>query len=130
MQIAFDVRGPLRGKDRPRTNTKTKAIYTPRKTVRAESGIGYFANLAMRGMPLLTGPLAVDILVWVPIPKSWPKYKQRAADFVTGTPDCDNVAKTVCDALNGIVYADDSQISDLSIRRRYREGEASASILI
>jgi Holliday junction resolvase RusA-like endonuclease len=30
---------------------------------------------------------------------------------------CDNCAKSICDALNGIVYLDDSQIVELIIRR-------------
>jgi len=36
-------------------------------------------------------------------------------------PDCDNIAKIICDALNGIVYHDDSQVVDLEIRKYYSD---------
>ena len=57
------------------------------------------------------------------IPKSWPKAKKQAAMIGeiqhTGKPDADNVLKTVGDALNGIVWKDDSQIVSASINKRY-----------
>jgi len=34
-------------------------------------------------------------------------------------PDGDNIAKTVKDALNGIAYHDDGQVSDLIVRKRW-----------
>ena len=34
-------------------------------------------------------------------------------------PDCDNIAKIVCDALNGLAYADDKQIVECSVQKRY-----------
>lgn len=36
-------------------------------------------------------------------------------------PDIDNVSKNILDALNGIVYADDKQIVELTIRKYYGE---------
>ena len=33
--------------------------------------------------------------------------------------DCDNLAKTVLDALNGIAYDDDKQICRLYVEKRY-----------
>ena len=37
----------------------------------------------------------------------------------TKKPDADNIAKAVCDALNGIAYKDDSQVVDLTVRKYY-----------
>lgn len=34
-------------------------------------------------------------------------------------PDCDNLAKSVLDALNGIAYNDDSQITSLHVVKEY-----------
>ena len=34
-------------------------------------------------------------------------------------PDVDNIAKVVLDALNGLVYTDDKQVTDLRVRKRY-----------
>ena len=34
-------------------------------------------------------------------------------------PDADNLGKSPLDAISGYAYADDNQISDLRIRKRY-----------
>ena len=34
-------------------------------------------------------------------------------------PDCDNIAKAILDALNGLAYEDDSQIVSAVILKRY-----------
>ena len=36
-------------------------------------------------------------------------------------PDLDNIAKGICDALNGIAWKDDKQITDLYVGKRYDE---------
>ena len=38
-------------------------------------------------------------------------------------PDCDNFAKMVLDALNGVAYLDDSQCIKLSVRKGWTHGE-------
>lgn len=35
----------------------------------------------------------------------------------TSKPDCDNVAKSVLDALNGVAFKDDSQVVELTVRK-------------
>ncbi len=37
--------------------------------------------------------------------------------------DVDNMAKPILDALNGVIYVDDSQVSDLVCRKRDRKGD-------
>lgn len=37
--------------------------------------------------------------------------------FDTGKPDCDNIAKAVLDALNGVAFDDDSQVVTLVVRK-------------
>ena len=44
-------------------------------------------------------------------------------------PDCDNMGKICLDALNGIAYPDDAQISSLYITKRYGKNPM-AKILI
>lgn len=39
----------------------------------------------------------------------------------TKKPDCDNIAKIICDALNGIAYYDDSQIVKIEVDKVYNE---------
>jgi len=40
-----------------------------------------------------------------------------------GKPDCDNLAKSVCDALNGILWDDDRQICRLVVEKWYAAGD-------
>ena len=58
----------------------------------------------------------------MPIAKSWPQKKQFAAECNAlrpiGKPDLDNYAK-ILDALNLIVWNDDSQVVDLTVFKYY-----------
>ena len=57
------------------------------------------AKLAMKDSEPMTGELSATI-------RLYRKYKRCSRQF----GDFDNHAKSICDALNKIVYADDSQI--------------------
>jgi len=71
------------------------------------------------------GPLEVRLLVEREPLKSWSKTKTAAAlrgeVCPTTKPDNDNVSKSVCDAMTGIVYVDDAQICRLLVVKRYAE---------
>lgn len=112
--------GALIGKGRPRLGKGH--TYTPDKTRRAETSIGLAANKVMAGKALFTGPVALSVWMAITPPKSWTKKEKReaiAGIHATGKPDLDNVVKLVGDALNNIVWADDSQITSIRITRRY-----------
>lgn len=59
----------------------------------------------------------------MPIPVSWAKEKQEMARtdaiYPTARPDLDNLAKSILDACNGVIYKDDAQIVDLITHKRY-----------
>lgn len=63
--------------------------------------------------------------MYVEIPQS--KSKKQKEKMITGEikpvvkPDVDNVAKSILDALNGIIYLDDKQIIKLNIEKIYAE---------
>ena len=65
------------------------------------------------------------IEVLVAVPKSDRKTKKKAK--IEGTirptvkPDCDNLAKSILDSLNGLAYQDDKQVVELSIKKYYAE---------
>lgn len=120
-QIQFTVPGRVAGKGRPRAFVRGGKIgtYTPEKTRNAEAMVRAIAHEAMNGRGLLDGPVALDIRAYLVPPASWSKKRRSNALFVTGTPDCDNIAKLVADSLNGICYRDDSQIAVLTFGRYY-----------
>lgn len=67
----------------------------------------------------------MNIHAYYPIPKSTSKKNREMMidGFLLPTkkPDLDNVAKVVCDALNGIAYHDDTQICRLALYKHYGE---------
>lgn len=119
--ITIRVPGPPRGKARPRF-TKTGRAYTPAKTKAYEQAIGWAARAVHKGEPI-AGPVHVRVIANCPVPKSWPKAKRL--DALLGNiphlvkPDIDNVTKAVLDALNGIMWRDDSQVALDGAMKRY-----------
>lgn len=65
-------------------------------------------------------PLTVYIEARFAIPKSTPKKRLSEMDgaLFMGRPDCDNIAKSVLDALNGVAFADDSQVVSLAVVKK------------
>lgn len=121
--IEIVLLGAPRGKERPRL-TKAGHVYTPEKTRDYEAALRYAAKEAMGDRPPLDGPITVDIEVKVPIAQSWPKKRQEAAragkERPTKKPDWDNFGKML-DALNLVVWIDDSQIVEGRVRKFYSD---------
>jgi Holliday junction resolvase RusA-like endonuclease len=71
----------------------------------------------------------VLIVALFEIPKSTSKKRaelMRAGEIRPtkggrGNPDLDNIAKAICDALNGIAYHDDAQVVDLKVVKYYSD---------
>lgn len=85
--------------------------------------MGWTAKLAMAGQPSFRGPVRLKVSLLVEPPKSWSKKKRDETTFITGKPDADNQLKLIGDALNGIVWADDSQIAEIEFRRMYAHAD-------
>lgn len=106
----------VRGKARPRFGRF--GTYTPAETRNAERAV-LAAFLAETGRgeadgPLFAaGPVAVEVAVLMPLPKSAPR--REGSRPYTSRPDADNVAKLVLDALNGHAWKDDAQVTDLHV---------------
>lgn len=124
--IIIHFRGEPVAKGRPRFTGKGRP-YTPAKTRNWETSAKYIAQQAMRGRTPLDGPIRVDIhMVFAPS-RSWPQWKQDYAlkGFIAHTkkPDADNVQKAVKDAMNKIVYQDDSQITFGEFKKTFGQAE-------
>lgn len=123
--ITITIPGQPIGKGRPRA-TRGGRMYTPAKTANTEA----FVKLcAMQALPekyvIDVNPLFVAVEAVCDIPASWSRKKRETAlagvSRPTGKPDLDNIAKLYCDALNGIVWKDDSQIVSMKLWKRYGE---------
>lgn len=110
-------------KARPRF-TRYGHTYTPKKTADYEKAIAEYWRQATHNFQYdREQALIVNLVFGMPIPKSTSKSKTEL--MANGTirptkkPDVDNLAKAVMDGLNGVAWADDSQVVRVSIYKEY-----------
>lgn len=112
VEVTLDV-DRIMGKQRPR-HTANGSTYTPPRTRKAEEQIAkQFVAKAGTYWANFEGEVRMQVYSWRRLAKSNPKYWAGRADL--GKPDADNIEKLVMDALQGVAYRDDSQITDLRI---------------
>lgn len=112
--VSFDVPGPPQPKQRARRG-KGGRWYTPAPTRRYEKAVRDVAELLMGA--------------------SWRKdgVFRLTVHAVAGTHrrfDCDNVLKAVSDALNGVGYEDDNQVTETRASKAVEAGQERTSIVL
>lgn len=115
--ITIEIPGKPFAKQRPRFSRKSGRAFTPAATVSFESTVGTLA--AQHIKQPLTGPIRITIRATFEPPQSW--SKKKTAEHLNRPhvqrPDLDNIGKAICDGLNRIAFADDSQIAEMNIRK-------------
>lgn len=125
-KILFEIPGEPVAQGRPRagkTWTGKTVLYDPSKS----RDFKQFVRLvAAQHAPkeLITGPIRLFVDVYRPTPKRLQtKPKQALIDSgelrPTVKPDVDNYVKGVKDGLNKVIWEDDSQVVDLTVRKFY-----------
>jgi Holliday junction resolvase RusA-like endonuclease len=123
--VTFKVDGTPVPKGRARYVRRGNHIstYTPDKTRNYESLIKEAAIEAMGTSEPLETPVTLYLYIRAPIPKSLPKKRIEAClnglEKPIKKPDASNVLKSVEDAMNGVVYKDDSQIVNIHVSKVY-----------
>lgn len=126
MQIEFTIPGEPIPQARPRASRQRGRVvmYDPPKSRDYKQ---YVALIARQYAPkkLYEGELDVHLKIYRPIPKSTTKknraLKNAGIKRPIVRPDNSNYAKGIEDALNGIIYKDDSQIVDLKVSKFYSD---------
>ena len=122
----FKIPGKAQAKQRPRIG-RSGVVYTPKETLVYENYVKMcysdYAN-QFEWLPY-ENQVRAEIDVLVAVPKSDSKAKKKAkiegAIRPTVKPDCDNLAKSILDSLNGLAYQDDKQVVELSVKKYYAE---------
>ncbi len=96
--LALTIPGEPVAKERPRMNRTTGNVYTPKKTRDAEKDLGWALKLAGARVDASS------------------RYGVYLTFRVSKKIDIDNALKLVLDAGNGIVWKDDIQVDEVSIR--------------
>jgi Holliday junction resolvase RusA-like endonuclease len=105
---------PFVPKGRPRFNSTTGKVYTPRKTIDCEDNLRwFFVRQKVEKIPACC-PIYVDLSFCY-------LNKRNSKKPPQGRPDVDNLAKLVLDAGNGILWDDDSQIVKLTACKSWSE---------
>lgn len=142
-KLEFNIPGAPKAQARPRfgvvTNKKTgkshAVAFDPKQSRDHKNWIKFCATDAVKicGWQYSEKPLAVVIEAYFEIPKS--KTKKFKEGAMQGTilpvvkPDLDNIAKGVLDALNTVIFKDDSQIVELTVKKFYND-EPYTKVLI
>lgn len=101
-KLRFVVPHPPKALSRARVTRN--GAFTDSKTRMAKLRVATAATEAMAGRDPLTGPVALLV-----------DANQRRKE--TSTPDADNLGKLIADAIQGIVFANDSQVVDFRVRK-------------
>lgn len=72
------------------------------------------------GCRFMEGPIVLAVVFYLPRPKSLLTKRKALVSIPHVTkPDTSKLARAAEDALTGIVWTDDSQVTDLIVRKRY-----------
>lgn len=123
--IMFVVDGTAVPKQRPRMSGRV--AYTPKKTRDYEERVREAFRSSYYGfIPVFEKGVPVEACIEIvqTIPKSWSNSKHLRAERgeiapVSRNGDIDNIAKSILDACNSLVYEDDAQVTTLTISKRY-----------
>lgn len=127
----------------PSTKGSAKAFVVGRRAVitndagpRAKAWAAVVAGAAldaMAGRPPCDGPVHVRAVFYMPRPKAHSTKKglrPNAPTWVASKPDSDKLARCALDALTGVVFADDAQIAELVVQKRYADGPVGAAFVV
>lgn len=120
--ISLDIFGDPVPKKRARTFNNHGKIVTWDSQDKLKEGYKWQIRSQYREEPI-QGPVRMDVVFMMPIPKSTSKVKQRA--MMNGTyyhmsrPDVDNLQKFILDVLNEIVIKDDGQVVEIHAKKIY-----------
>ncbi len=116
MRLDFTVNGPP--KPWQRTQGKGGKRFKAQETRRYQRFVGY-AALAVRGAQVPAWPLDA-------------RYRMHVHAFFGDRRrrDIDNVSKQLMDALNGVLWDDDSQVDELFVKRHVDREEPRAEVTV
>ena len=109
---------------RPRFDGRSKRVFSPAKYENFKRSLQL--TVKKRHAPY-EHPCAVEIVFGQGPPGKKPKW--RWASFLEGAwlhtslPDVDNLAKSILDAMNGVIWKDDAQVFRLTAEKTYSEKE-------
>ena len=134
MQISFTVPGKPVPMARPRVTAH--GTFTPKRCRDYKAAVALAAKVAMVGKKPMDGAVVCRIELYFNVPKSYTQGKRLSAKHNIIKPtgrnfgDADNIAKSITDAVKGICWLDDSQITRLIVSKRFTDTGDKAKVWI
>ena len=100
----------------PRPRVTRNGTYNDPKYTNYKKAIALYC---MKHFGVSDKPIAMYVDFMFEQPKSWSIKKKHETLWHTSKPDIDNLQKGIKDALNGIAYVDDSQVSYVIAKKQY-----------
>lgn len=125
-KISFTIYGEPVAQGRPKLTTINgmARAYDPKKSRDWKDYVKLAASEHAMSA-LLEGPLLLEVTIYRQTTKAISSSKKKAEAAEMGEllpvskPDVDNYLKGIKDALNGVIWKDDSQVTDVIARKRY-----------
>lgn len=127
--IKFIIPGKPQGKARPRFRRCSNYVstYSPKQTIEYENKVKKLAIEQCKDKlnKEYTGTVKMSIKAYFKPNKSISKkqYDLLIGKYYLKKSDADNIAKIICDSLNGVAYKDDSQVAYLEVKKEYSKEE-------
>jgi Holliday junction resolvase RusA-like endonuclease len=130
--LTFEVPGQPIAQQRPRAASRGKfvTIYDAKESRAAKSHVALYASMAQGNKPVAMGALSATVEFHVKKPKSKIRKNSTPFPYPNCKPDIDNMIKLVFDAINGIIFKDDSQIISLTASKVWASEEPKTQISI
>ena len=134
MVFRLFIAGEPKAQQRPRFSARTGHVkaYDPSESRDAKALIGMMAREQMGDSPPMEGDLLLQLTVRRNPPQSWSNKKRKAllGKGIRQKPDLDNYIKLVLDALNGVVFKDDKEVTVIIARKLWTDRQAGTSITV
>ena len=122
LKITVPIEPVAQGRPRASTRGGFVKMYDPPKSREYKKQVKLILEQHKPSKPLET-PLRVKMTFNRQYLKSFTKKQLKQAEdgflMPVSRPDLDNYAKAMLDAMNGIIYKDDSQIVSLTLEKKY-----------
>ncbi|MFA7581869.1 MAG: RusA family crossover junction endodeoxyribonuclease [Candidatus Paceibacterota bacterium] len=120
-ELTITIPGKPIAKKRPRFFRKGQYVGTYNDQRTEEGRWLFYAQEQIQEMIPQGTPVELRCVFHMPVPKGTSKKKRESLLYHTKKPDLDNLVKFVKDCLNGVLWHDDGQVSELHAGKLYRD---------
>ena len=132
--VEFSIVGEIKTKQRPRAAMIRghARIYTPKDTILYENYIKAMYQEKYKDFNFGNKPISLTVKCYFKANQVMEKFASTEVNEIPCKThkDLDNIAKTIMDALNGIAFYDDKQITELRAFKEYTKDNERIEVII